>query len=109
MSESAEGGGSAAGRERCPTCRALRRDAVCPRCKTDLSPLLQLERRADGLRHRARRCYARGWYRQAAALAGEVVALESSPEDLALLACASLMAGDFPAASNSYRRICLAP
>ena len=94
-----------AGRERCPTCRAPRHgEAVCHRCKSDLDPLIRLERRVDVLRAQARRCYARGWYRRTAALAEEMVALESSRENLKLLACAHLMAGDFPAAARICRQ-----
>ena len=97
--------GSTAARERCPTCGAVRRGGdVCHRCKSDLGLFLQLERRVDELRAQARRCYARGWYRQAAALASRIVSLERTPPDLALLACASLMAGDFPTATAAYRQ-----
>jgi hypothetical protein len=93
------------GRDRCPTCRAPRHgEAVCHRCRSDLGPLIRLEGRVDLLRAQARRCYARGWYRRAAALAEEMVALESSPENLRLRACAALMAGDFLAAARTYRR-----
>ncbi|GAG19754.1 unnamed protein product, partial [marine sediment metagenome] len=57
-------------RRRCPTCRAPRREGtVCHRCKSDLGLLVRLEQQADTLQVRAERCYARGWYRQAAALA----------------------------------------
>ncbi len=91
-------------RERCPTCNAPRRGAaICSRCQTDLGPLVRLEERADLLRARARRCYARGWYRQASSLAGEVVSLERTAQDIHLLACASLMAGDFPGALAAFR------
>jgi len=94
-----------AGRDRCPTCRAPRRgEAVCYRCKSDLGPLIRLEHRVDALQAAARRCYARGWYRRAAALAEEMTTLEGSPEILRFLACAQLMAGDFPAAARTCRR-----
>lgn len=93
------------GREHCPTCGAPRQaEAVCYRCKSDLSALINLEARVDTLRAHARRCYARGWYRRAAELAREVAALEKSPEDMSLLACACLMSGDFPTAVDAYRR-----
>jgi hypothetical protein len=93
-----------AGRAGCPTCRAPRRgEVVCHRCRANLEPLIHLEQRADRLSARARRCYSKGWYRQAAALAGEAVSLESSRDHLLLAACASLMAGDFPAALRHYR------
>lgn len=97
------------GRERCPTCNAPRQaEPVCYRCKSDLSSLIALETRVDNLRAHARRSYARGWYRQAAELARELLSLEACSEDLALLACASLMSGSFPLAVNAYRRNVLA-
>lgn len=93
------------GRERCPTCSAPRHgDALCHRCKSDLVPLLRLEHRVDHLAAEARRCYARGWYRRAAAVAAEAVSLEASPDHLSLLACANLMAGDFRSAADAWRR-----
>ncbi len=95
----------AKGRERCPTCNAPRQaESVCYRCKSDLSSLIALEIRVDNLRAHARRCYARGWYRRAAELTRELLSLEACSEDLALLACASLMSGDFPSAVHAYRR-----
>ncbi|MGB2986460.1 MAG: hypothetical protein WBE26_11325 [Phycisphaerae bacterium] len=87
------------GRQRCPTCNAPRQGgAICHRCKSDLAILIQLEHHVDALRRRARRYYARGWYRQASSLAQAVVSLEPSPEDLRLLACARLLCGDFAGA-----------
>lgn len=95
----------ATGRDRCPTCGAPRRGhAVCHRCRGNLEPLIRLEGHADVLGAEARRCYARGWYRRAAALAEEMVALERSREAIRLLACAQLMAGDFPAAARTCRQ-----
>ena len=105
MTDASPSGTSSAGRERCPTCGAPRHaEAVCYRCKTDLSSLIDVEARVDTLRAHARRCYATGWYRRAAELTREVLALERSSQDLSLLACASLMSGDFPAAIQAYRR-----
>ena len=90
-------------RTRCPTCGASRRgEVLCRRCKSDLTLLIRLEHCVDQLRLRARRCYARGWYRRAAAVADRVVSLESRPEDLQLLACARLMWGDFVGAADGY-------
>ncbi len=105
MSDFSGSRASRLGRDRCPTCSAPRHaEAVCYRCKSDLSALIDLEARVDTLRAHARRCYARGWYRRAAELAREVLSLETCPQDLALLACASLMSGDFPTTVNAYRR-----
>ena len=106
MCDDTGAGGRPARRRRCPTCNAARTDsAVCHRCKSDLSLLIKVERRADALRRRARACYARGWYRQAATVAGELLSLEASSENAELLACAQLLAGDFPAAVKTHRRL----
>lgn len=88
--------GEPPGRRHCPTCGAPRgQDATCYRCKSDLSPLIGLEREADAWRAEARRCYAQGWYRQAAALAQRALRIETSSEDLKLVICACLRYGDF--------------
>ncbi|MCK4658105.1 MAG: hypothetical protein KAV82_01160 [Phycisphaerae bacterium] len=93
-------------RQRCPTCNAARQgERICRRCKSDLSILVQLEGYADGLRRRAQHCYARGWYRQAASLAQTAVSLESSPENLRLLACACLLSGDFARAWRTAKQL----
>jgi hypothetical protein len=92
-------------RRRCPTCNAPRSgEPVCHRCRSDLTLLIHLERRADELRVRARHCYARGWYRQAAAVAAEVVSLEATPDDLGFLASANVMCGNFPAAIAAFHK-----
>lgn len=92
----------AKGRNQCPTCGAPRSSVpLCHRCKTDLEPLQHIEALADRLREHARACYGRGWYRRAAHFAGQVVALEPRPEDLRLLACAALFAGDYQTALHS--------
>ena len=59
----------------------------------------------DVLRQRARRCYARGWYREAASLTQTSLCLESSAEDLRLLACAQLLCGDFAQAWRTYVKL----
>lgn len=95
------------GRERCPTCGAARREAEseCYRCRSDLRPLLEIERQADAWRAEARRCYGRGWYRRAAAILREVLSLEARPEDLRLLAAACLWFGDYATAYRTFRRL----
>ncbi len=93
------------GRRYCPACRAPRREGtVCHRCKSDLGLLVRLEQQADTLQARAERCYARGWYRQAAALAEASQSLEASPDRRKLLACSRLMCGDFPGAWKAHLR-----
>jgi hypothetical protein len=93
-------------RGNCPTCGAPRQEpAVCYRCKSDLAPLVRLEREADALRAEARRCYARGWYRRAAVLAGQILRIEASDADFHLLVCACLRCGDFQTACQAYARV----
>jgi len=90
---------------RCITCGAPRRDGpVCHRCKSDLTPLIALERRVEALRAEARRWYALGWYHGVIALAGEITRIGASPEDFRLLACAGLRCGDFQTACQAYVR-----
>ena len=90
----------------CPTCGATRQtDPTCYRCKSDLSWLVEIEQRADALQNQASRCYARGWYRQAARLAQQAAGLQNRPEQLKLLASALLLAGDFPGACQAYLRV----
>ena len=106
MSRLSHTGNPSAPRLRCPTCNALRHgDALCPRCKSDLTLLVKLEQQADYLHQRAGRCYGRGWYRQAAAFADRAVAMETRDDDLRLLACARLLEGDFQAALRTYVRL----
>ena len=94
------------GREQCPTCGAGRSDdPVCYRCRSDLTPLLAIERRADALRAEARRSYALGWYRRTAGLMAEVIRMEAYPEDFRLLACACLRYGDFQTVCRAYARL----
>jgi len=91
-------------REQCPTCGARRSAVVCHRCQSDLTELLRLEQQADALRSRARRCYARGLYRQAAGLAERAASLEATPDDAKLAVCAHLLSGDFTAAWKTWLR-----
>ncbi len=93
-------------RRRCPTCNALRHgDAFCHRCKSDLALLVKLEQQVDLLHRRAGQCYGRGWYRQAAALADQALALETRDDNHRMLACARLLEGDFQAALRIYVRL----
>jgi len=92
-------------KRRCVTCGASRREGpICYRCKSDLTPLLALEHRANALRAEARRCYALGWFRRAAALLSETLRIEAFPEDFKLLACAGLRCGDFQTVCRAYAR-----
>lgn len=91
-------------RRSCPTCGARRSEATCHRCQSDLTELIRLERQADALRDHARRCYARGLYRQAASLADRAQSLENTPDGARLVGCARLLSGDFMAAWEAWLR-----
>ena len=80
---------------RCPTCRAPWREATtCPRCGSDLSPVMRVAHRAWELREAARRALAAG-DRAADALALAQVAhrLHGTPRAERLLALALLATG----------------
>lgn len=80
---------------RCPTCRAPWREATtCPRCGSDLSPVMRVAHRAWELREAARRALAAG-DRAADALALARVAhrLHATPRAERLLALALLATG----------------
>lgn len=110
MNEAAPGDGPRLRhREQCPTCGARRSAVICHRCQSDLTELLRLERQADALRGRARRCYARGLYRQAAELAERAASLESTSGDAELAVCAHLLSGDFTAAWKLWLQARAAP
>ena len=91
-------------KRRCPTCKATRNaDAdSCHRCRADLRAINEVERQAASLELQARHCYARGWYRQAAALAQQAVALENTPGRRKLLACSQIIGGDFDGGWKTY-------
>ena len=84
---------------RCPTCGARHRGGPrCHRCRTDLHQVLLIERRAAGLRQRARAALAAGHTAPARAAAERACALHRCPESLAVRALVALRERDFPLA-----------
>jgi predicted amidophosphoribosyltransferase len=77
---------------RCPTCRApWRQSALCSRCGTDLSTLMQVVRRAWELREAARRLVCEGTQpAEAVCLARTACQLHATPQAQQLLALALL-------------------
>lgn len=81
---------------RCPTCRApWRCAALCPRCGSDLTPLMRVAKRAWELREAARVALGAGdrAAAPAAVLAQAACRLHATPRGERLLALALLAAG----------------
>jgi len=79
---------------RCPTCRAPWRGAsACPRCGTDLAPLMGVAARAWQLREAARAALEAGRGHDACDLAGAALRLHATPRGRRLHVLALLSAG----------------
>jgi hypothetical protein len=79
---------------RCPTCRARWRGVrACPRCGTDLAPLMGVAARAWHLREAARAALEAGRGDDACALAGAALRLHATPRGRRLHVLALLAAG----------------
>jgi len=79
---------------RCPTCRASwRAVAACPRCGTDLAPLMRITARAWQLREAARAALDAGRVADACALAGAAFRLHATPRGWRMLIVSLLAAG----------------
>lgn len=79
---------------RCPTCRAPWRGATaCPRCGTDLGPVMRVAARARELREAARAALAARRDQEACDLAIAAVRLHATPRGRRLLILALLAAG----------------
>ena len=79
---------------RCPTCRAPWRGvSACPRCGTDLAPLMGVAARAWQLREAARAALDAGRGHDACALAGAALRLHATPRGRRLHVLALLAAG----------------
>jgi predicted amidophosphoribosyltransferase len=79
---------------RCPTCRAPWRGATaCPRCGTDLGPLMRVAARAWELRAAARAALAARRDQEACELAIAAVRLHATPRGRRLLVLVLLAAG----------------
>jgi len=79
---------------RCPTCRASWRGAsACPRCGTDLAPLMRVVARAWRLREAARAALEAGRGAEAWNLAGAAFRLHATSRGRRLLVLSLLAAG----------------
>ena len=93
-------------RLRCPTCRAPWRGASgCPRCGTDLAPLMGLAARAWQLREAARAALAAGRGHDACDLAGGALRLHATPRGRRLHIVALLAAGRTRAATRALAAV----
>lgn len=91
---------------RCPTCRAPWRGAApCPRCGTDLAPIMRVAARAWELREEARRALAAGDRDgEALALARAACRVHATPRGERLLALALLATGQMAEAISLLDR-----
>ena len=90
----------------CPTCGARHAGGPsCHRCRTDLRPVLAIERAAARHRRQARAALGRRDGAEARRRAARACALHRSPESLIALAAAALADRDFPAAIRLWREI----
>jgi hypothetical protein len=79
---------------RCPTCRAAWRGvSACPRCGTDLLPLMRVVARAWQLREEARAALAAGRGDDACGLSAAALRLHATPRGRRLYVLALLAAG----------------
>ncbi|MFW6333234.1 MAG: hypothetical protein ACOC23_08020 [Thermodesulfobacteriota bacterium] len=91
--------------DRCPTCRAEHRGGdSCHRCKTDLKPLLEIEKRAEDHRTEAVRAFHLKDYRSMFHHARRSRSLRRTPESDRLLACAAMLSGNFGLAISLWNR-----
>jgi len=87
----------------CPVCKAINETGpTCRRCKADLSILFQIEDRRNGLMADAKAALARDDTRTSLDRARAADGLRRDSESARLLACASLMRGDYPEALRLY-------
>ena len=95
------------GEFRCPTCRAAWRSATpCPRCGTDLAPLMRAAVRAWELREAARRLLcADGQTSEVLGLAHAADRLHATARGTRLLVLALLEAGQFAEAGALLARV----
>lgn len=90
--------------EHCPTCGARRQHAsVCPRCQTDLQPILDIEKAACFYRRVALDVLEAGHPDDAFEYARSACDLHRSPESLKALALACLAGRRFPEALALWR------
>ena len=89
----------------CPTCRASWRGASpCPRCGTDLAPLMRVAARAWRLREAARAALEAGREPEASGLAGDAFRLHATSRGRRLLILSLLAAGRMRDAARIFAR-----
>jgi len=90
--------------DRCPTCRAgFRGDAVCSRCGTDLTQILEIEQAAARCRKQAFVALRAGSSEAAYGLAQRACDLYRSPDSVKTLALAALACRRFDQAVALWR------
>lgn len=88
---------------RCPTCKAAWRGAgICPRCGTDLAPLMAVAAGAWRLREAARLALEAGQVQRACELAGAALRLHATPRGRRLHFLALLAAGQEREAARAF-------
>ena len=90
----------------CPACRATNdTPPSCRRCKADLSPLFDLQRRREGVLNSARKAIRDGDWDAADRQLREANRLRRGEDVRKLSAIVCLLRGDFAAAWAEYRRL----
>lgn len=90
--------------ERCPTCKArCKEKRVCRRCKTDLGPLLDMERDARKHYAEAAEAYKTNDYDRMLEHAGRARALLTTAETTRMLAAACLLTGDYSTSLSLWK------
>jgi len=88
---------------KCPACKAPNDTGPnCRRCKADLAVLFQIEDQRHTLIRTAEAAIAASDTRKALAKAQSADQLRRDPESVRLLACASLLRGDYAEALRLY-------
>jgi len=89
--------------EKCPVCGATVTDqTTCRRCKTDLSALLKMETDALMYRDQAMEAFKEKQFTQMFDHAKRSASLVGSPEARKLLACAAVLAKQYPLACKLF-------
>lgn len=87
--------------ERCPTCRArFSGEVICPRCQSDLTPLLQLAQQARVHHRRALESFESGDLPAALAAVQRALQLHRTSERVSLEARILAYLGDFEPAAR---------
>jgi len=89
--------------EHCPACNAKYiGEQICHRCKTDLSPLLNVEAEAASHLQKAMEAFASNNFEQMFYHASRSCSLRRTPHNARILACASVLVGKFDKAVGQW-------